>query len=138
MLGYCDGALHQGHAANPLKYKDAELYFRGATITRAHFAWMDAKYGLRGADRVMITGGSAGGIAVHLWTNYLRGFVRNTEAVRAVDDSGVFLNVKTALGDAKIEKFVCNVFKLANIDEKTPLAACNALHSGEEWKCLFF
>jgi hypothetical protein len=92
---------------------------------------MEAKYGLRGAEKVMVTGASAGGIAVHLWSNYLRGFVRDTEAVRAVDDSGVFINTKTVLGDAKIEKMTSNIYKVANIDESTPLADCNALHAGE-------
>ena len=41
VLGYCDGALHQGVNKDPIKYKDTELYFRGAAITRSHFAWIN-------------------------------------------------------------------------------------------------
>ncbi len=63
---------------------------------------MEAKYGLKSAENVMLTGGSAGGIAVHLWSNYLRNYVHNADAVRSVDDSGVFMNTKTVLDDAKI------------------------------------
>ncbi len=40
IFGYCDGSLHQGSTKAPLKYKDTQLYFRGANITRAHFKWL--------------------------------------------------------------------------------------------------
>jgi O-palmitoleoyl-L-serine hydrolase len=77
IFGYCDGSLHQGYTADPVKYKDAQLYFRGAAITRSHFNWINSKYNLKSADRIILTGGSAGGIAVQLWNNYLRAYVRN-------------------------------------------------------------
>jgi hypothetical protein len=85
-----------------VKYKDTQLYFRGAAITRSHFNWINVKYGLKNAQKVVLTGGSAGGIAVHLWNNYLRGFLKNPDAVYAIDDSGVFINAKTNLGNNKI------------------------------------
>jgi hypothetical protein len=37
MVPYCDGSLHQGYAKEPIRYKDANLYFRGARITRSLF-----------------------------------------------------------------------------------------------------
>lgn len=137
IFGYCDGALHQGNAASPVKYKDAELYFRGGTITRAHFNWINSKYNLKSASKVVLTGASAGGVAVHLWNNYLRGYVRNPNSVYAIDDSGVFINTKTTLGNSKIEKMIVNTYKIANVDESTPQVECNAVHKSEEWKCLF-
>lgn len=137
ILGYCDGALHQGYAPTPIRYKDAELYFRGAAITRSHFDWINLRYGLKSASRVVLTGGSAGGIGVHLWNNYLRGYLNNPESLLAIDDSGVFMNAKTTLGDAKIEKMVSNIYKVANVNEATPFTECNQLNKGEEWKCIF-
>ena len=47
VFGYCDGALHQGLAKDPIKYKDIDLYFRGSAITRSHFDWISLKYGLK-------------------------------------------------------------------------------------------
>jgi len=76
LFGYCDGSLHQGYTRTPIKYKDAELYFRGAAITRSHFNWINSKYTLNNAERIVLTGMSAGGIAVHLWNNYLRNIVK--------------------------------------------------------------
>ena len=32
---------------------------------------------------------------------------------------------------------VTNTFKVANVQELTPITECNILHKGEEWKCLF-
>jgi hypothetical protein len=51
--------------------------------------------------------------------------------VFAVDDSGVFMNTKTTLGDSKIEKMISNTYKVANVKESTPVEECNALHKNE-------
>ena len=97
-LPYCDGALHQGYAAEPIKYKDAQLYFRGAKITRSHINWIDSKYNLKGAEKVILTGMSAGGIAVNSWSNYVKDFVGDPSKVYPISDSGVFLNYETITG----------------------------------------
>ena len=94
-LPYCDGALHQGNVQNPIKYKDSSLYFRGSVITRAHIGWINSKYNLRLANKVFLTGMSAGGIAVNSWSNYVKDFVGNPNKVYSVSDSGIFLNFKT-------------------------------------------
>jgi hypothetical protein len=57
---------------------------------------------LKNANKIILTGGSAGGVAVHLWNNYLRAYVKNPDAVYAIDDSGVFMDTKTTTGTAKI------------------------------------
>lgn len=41
IFGYCDGSLHQGYNPEPVKYKDAQLYFRGGAISRSHFDWIN-------------------------------------------------------------------------------------------------
>lgn len=40
IIQYCDGSLHQGSNSNPIKYKDASLFFRGADNTRSHFKYL--------------------------------------------------------------------------------------------------
>jgi len=72
IFGYCDGSLHQGYTKDPIKYKGIELYFRGAAITRSHIDWINEKYDLKGASKIVFTGGSAGGLAVNLWSNYVK------------------------------------------------------------------
>ncbi len=87
---YCDGAFHQGNNKSPIKYKDTNLYFRGAVNTRSHIKWADNKYGLANADKIVISGSSAGGIATFLWVDYLRSLVPNPKVVYGIADSGIF------------------------------------------------
>jgi hypothetical protein len=87
---YCDGAFHQGNNLSPIQYKDAKLYFRGAVNTRSHFKWADQKYNLSNAEKIVLTGSSAGGMAVYLWHQYLKDFVTHPERVYSVSDSGIF------------------------------------------------
>jgi O-palmitoleoyl-L-serine hydrolase len=72
---YCDGAFHQGYAKSPIKYKDTSLYFRGAAITRSHFKYMDSYFSFKAADKVVLTGSSAGGMATFVWADYLKGML---------------------------------------------------------------
>ena len=74
------------------------------------------------ANKILITGSSAGGVATLVWSNYLRSIVDNPYNVMAAPDSGVFMlydNFKTKTGILSL--LVQNNFKLANVDEKTPL-----------------
>ena len=124
-IPYCDGTLHQGYRKEPLKYKDAELYFRGGRIIRAHLSWINSKYDLKNAEKVILTGMSAGGLAVNLWTDYVKDLVGDDDKVYPISDSGVFLHFNTITGDNRIEKEMQNIYKLANVDESTPFTQCN-------------
>lgn len=78
------------------------------------------------ANQIVITGSSAGGIASYIWTNYVRDQVSNASAVITIPDSGIFLITKTFSTNIDyLQTIVINMFKLANIDEKTPLDLCN-------------
>ena len=132
IIGYCDGSLHQGNRKNPISYKGTNLYFRGAVNTRANIKWIQQHYDLHSAQQVVVSGTSAGGVATFLWTNYIRLLVANSNNVVAIPDSGVFLNYTTyQTNQDYVNKIAVNNFKLANIDEKTPLALCNLRYKGE-------
>ena len=90
---YCDGSLHQGSNPNPVKYKDVDLYFRGADNTRSHFKYLLNNYNLASAEKVVLTGSSAGGIATALWINYVRSLLNYPENMVSIPDSAVFMNV---------------------------------------------
>ena len=47
------------------------------------------------ASKIMLTGGSAGGIASFVWSNYLQSIVIDPSVVYTVPDSGIFLTVNT-------------------------------------------
>ena len=71
-------------------------------MTRAHLGWIDSKYDLKGAERILLTGMSAGGIAVNNWNNYVKKMAGDPDKVYSVSDSGIFLNFKAKDGSAKM------------------------------------
>ena len=103
---YCDGALFQGYNKNPVEHKGKKLYFRGSRIVRAHFKWIDDNYGFDKADKVVLVGGSSGGMGVYLWIDYLRGLMNNPKKLSGIVDSGIFLDPlslgKIALSSAQL------------------------------------
>ena len=67
-LKYCDGSGHQGSKLAPISYKDAKLYFRGTNVTVSQFKSLEDKFGLFSkSSKVIVSGGSAGGLAAFLW-----------------------------------------------------------------------
>ncbi len=93
---------------------------------RSHFKWLNKTYNLFNAEKIILTGGSAGGIATYLWNNYLRSLVTNPNSVYAIPDSGLFVNAKsTVTGTLKIQSAIENLLKVANVNEKTPNQKCN-------------
>ena len=132
VVGYCDGSLHQGYRINPISYKNTSLYFRGASNTRAVFSWLIKNKNYANAEKVIISGGSAGAIASYLWGNYAASKVTNPNNVVIVPDSGIFLQYKAYQLDVDVTLIGAqNNFKLANLDEKSPLPLCNLQYPGK-------
>jgi hypothetical protein len=98
VLMSCDGAGHQGYRKDPVKYKDAELYFRGHNITTQRFSSLEKEFGIfTKAEKIVLAGNTAGGIAVFHWANYLAEQVK-TGKVWAISSNGIFYdsqNMKT-------------------------------------------
>jgi O-palmitoleoyl-L-serine hydrolase len=93
VIMYCDGGQHQGHNNDPISYRDAQLYMRGSDNTRSHFKWLLNTYRINQAEKVLLSGASAGGIATFTWSNYLRRLMDNPEHLYTVADSSIFANV---------------------------------------------
>jgi hypothetical protein len=86
----------------------------------------------------MLTGSSAGGVATFLWSNYVKSLLVNPQALSAVIDSGVFMNLPSpSSGMMKLDTDMETLFKISNVNEKTPITTCNRFKLGEEYKCLF-
>jgi hypothetical protein len=136
IVNYCDGAFHASATKTPYRYKDAELYFHGADITRSHFKWLMLNYDFASAEKVLLTGSSAGGSASWLWSTYVNSLLTNPMALSVVADSTTMMNVPTVSGDFKLLTQTENLFKITNVDEKTPLTTCNRFKAGEEYKCI--
>ena len=93
--------------------------------------WLLREYNLADADQVLITGSSAGGVASFLWSNHIQGLVNNPHNVIVAADSNVFIRYNAYKSDIDvITQGFMNIFKLADIDEKTPLEECNKAFPG--------
>lgn len=114
LFGYCDGSLHQGGNDSPIQYKDTKLYFRGGRIVRSHLTYLVKQYQLDKASKVMLTGGSAGGIAATAWGNYVQSIIKNPSSLYIIPDSGIFLNSTTyGTNVPLIQQQISTLMKLA-------------------------
>lgn len=105
--------LHQGYRKEPVPYKGTKLYIKGDRITKSGFEWLNRQFGLYNCTEVVITGGSAGGMATFLWSNYLNKLVKGE--VYSIIDSGVFLNFPNfQTGYLFYEELCKSVMKFAN------------------------
>lgn len=98
---------------------------------------LNASHGLfTTIEDIVITGGSAGGLAAFHWGYQIRQLSKGK--VWTVPDSGIFLdamNVKTNTY-AYREMFI-NLMKLSNADLDPPVPGCIKQYPNEKWRCMF-
>jgi hypothetical protein len=94
-----------------------DLYFRGANNSMQQFEYLNSTFGLYSADKVVITGVSAGGLATYQWSNYLYDRLLNKQ-VFAMPDSGLFVvdYINPFTGRANFIDMVTNLLKLMDTD----------------------
>lgn len=61
-------------------------------MTVDSFSYLFREKGLSTNKKVVISGGSAGGMATYIWANFLRDILPLATKVLAVPDSGFFLD----------------------------------------------
>lgn len=95
-IHYCDGGSFSGNAE--LTYKpnnssnETKLYFKGKKILNAVFEDLKANRGLNEATDVVISGGSAGGLATFLHLDHIRQILNPNSKVVGLPDSGYFID----------------------------------------------
>ena len=125
MIPYCDGSFHQGSRKEGIDWNDTTLYFRGSNNTLQHFDYLHEKYGLFNADKIIVAGSSAGGMAAFLWGNYVyeRSLSKN---VYSVPDSGLFLGnyPNPFTGNSDLADAISALLNLVNNEIKMPITNC--------------
>ena len=87
----CDGTSFQGHNKKAVEYKESKIYFRGSVNMRAHFKWINQKQNFNEAEKIVLSGSRAAGIAVIAWVDYLRDMLKDPTKLYGIVDSGIFL-----------------------------------------------
>lgn len=150
-IGYCDGGSYAGQVedAVPVHPEDSAspvVFFRGRYILDALYETFlsSPEVGMSSASEIIISGTSAGGLAVYIHADYLVGKI-NEEIQRsskvlprivAVPDAGFFMDVPSVNGTYLYTPNYKNVFVMQNIANSVD-ADCMAYYQplGESWKC---
>ena len=59
---------------------------------KSHFKWINQKYYLDNAVKIVLGGSSAGGFGTALWIDYLKGLVKEPSKVYGIVDSGILMD----------------------------------------------
>ncbi|KAJ9466892.1 hypothetical protein DIPPA_51521 [Diplonema papillatum] len=89
---YCDGASFTGAVDAPVRYGNSTLYFRGRHNLDLSLDELFRSYGLANADLLVVTGGSAGGLATYLHLDHIAARMPNTTRVVGNPRYGFFVD----------------------------------------------
>jgi hypothetical protein len=90
-LKYCDGSSWTSHNTSATFVNNTRIFYYGRSIRDAVFQDL-RKFGLGGATDVVVGGCSAGGLAVILNLDAIRGMLPSSARVRGLADAGFFLD----------------------------------------------
>eukprot|EP00041_Stephanoeca_diplocostata_P013253 m.232158 g.232158 ORF g.232158 m.232158 type:complete len:525 (-) comp19271_c0_seq1:222-1796(-) len=99
---YCDGTSFSSHRSDPITTSSGDaMWFRGKANLAAVLDELQTNHGLAAATEVILSGGSAGGLAVYYHIDYVADVVRAQSPAARVSgfpDAGYFADLRTASG----------------------------------------
>ena len=141
ILWYCDGASFAGNAPAPATVGNSTIHFRGLSILHAVLDELVSRHGLADATDVLLSGGSAGGLAAFLHADrvaaYLKAVGAPLQRYRAAPVSGFFLLHADANGEATYPNQMKSVYEMQHAEAGVNVACTAALPTAERWKCIF-
>ncbi|XP_021753639.1 pectin acetylesterase 9-like [Chenopodium quinoa] len=114
VLKYCDGASFAGDS----KFDNgtSSLYFRGQKIWQAIISDLLPK-GLAHAEKALLSGCSAGGLAVFLHCDNFSNYLPENSTVKCISDAGFFLDVNDVAKNDTIRSFHHDVVSLQGVEK---------------------
>ncbi|XP_070539058.1 uncharacterized protein [Ptychodera flava] len=135
-LAYCDGASFSGNADMPVKYKDRNIYFRGKRVLDLLLDYL-LQHGLSEADRVIIGGVSAGGIAVYIHADYIKSKLPVSTTVQAFSDAGYIPDIRNITNFQNIRIVFQRIYNFQQVKGSLNKACLDANDRSSQWKCFF-
>ena len=147
-IGYCDGASFGGNVAEGVKPDGSgeKIFFRGHAILDAVYDSLLRERNMAYASDVIITGSSAGGLAVLQHVDYIANKIRagslmpDTVNVAGIPDAGYFIDIPDAT-DEQVHRMEVNqgfrdMYTFQNLKPSLN-PACVAQHepTADAWKC---
>ncbi|CAO2203388.1 unnamed protein product [Urochloa humidicola] len=119
-IRYCDGASFAGEGFD----KENGFYFRGQRIWDATIRHL-LSIGMASADKVLLTGCSAGGLAVILHCDEFQAFFQPTTTVKCLADAGLFLDAVDISGGRSLRSYYSDIVAMQGVAPNLP-PACTA------------
>ncbi|EGD76876.1 hypothetical protein PTSG_08223 [Salpingoeca rosetta] len=137
LLWYCDGASFSGNRAQPVVHNNQTLHYRGFANLRAILATLAKDHGFGSARQVLLSGGSAGGLATFLHADTVRAMLpRTATAFKASPVSGFFLEHDDAGGQPLYPDRMRNVFAMQNCSAGVD-QSCIKANAHDPSACMF-
>jgi hypothetical protein len=142
-LGYCDGASFSGHVPDPVSVNGGKnkIHFKGRYILDAMYDTLINDLGMNNASAVIISGTSAGGLAVYLHADYLNNKITTASIaptkprITAVPDAGFFMDYPSIHGNYLYTPVFQNVFKMQKVSDSVDEDCMKHYSSTDQWKC---
>ena len=109
-------------------------------MMRANLRYLDEKFGLSQANKVVFTGSSAGAIGAWTWANYVKQMIKtpNPYVLDVIIDAGLFVNRTTYATKVYANDIGLRTqYKLANVDQGIVIDLCAKKFASDPSKCLF-
>ena len=136
LLCYCDGGSFTGYRSDPVNVNGQHIYMRGRKILEA-ILYQLLRSEFRNAKRLLLSGTSAGSLGVAMNADFIRSRIPKSINVRALVDSGYFVDVTALSGDDIINRHFRKMFDVHNSVGGVDEDCARGFHPSLRWKCLF-
>ncbi|NP_001346598.1 Pectin acetylesterase 9 isoform 1 [Zea mays] len=134
-LRYCDGGSFMGDSAVYIN-SSSVLYFSGQRIWDAIVADLLRK-GLARADKVLLSGCSAGGLATFFHCDGLKQRLGAAATVKCLSDAGFFLDLSDISGSNTIRQFFSSLVSLQGIQKNLNMDCLSSTSTDNAYLCFF-
>lgn len=149
-IGYCDGGSYAGRVEEAVPVStdvnSPAIYFRGSYILDGLYETFltSEKVGMTSASEIIISGTSAGGLAVFIHADYLvnkisqsfNNLKREIPRIVALPDAGFFMDIPSINDNYLYTPNYKHVFEMQNMTSTVDEDCINHYRTtGEEWKC---
>ncbi|XP_072050981.1 uncharacterized protein [Amphiura filiformis] len=136
-VNYCDGAAFSGNVSDPVVHKDQTLYFRGALVLDLVINFLLQSEGMGDADRIILTGSSAGASAVVLHIDHIKTLLPDGIPLHGLVDAGLFLDTKSISNFNRFRMCTQSVYNIQQVWGSLNEACVKDQPQDTRWKCFF-
>ncbi|KRX09499.1 hypothetical protein PPERSA_12242 [Pseudocohnilembus persalinus] len=142
-VNYCDGAGHQGYVKDAIQVPnlDQQIWFRGENNTKTILKYAKEVLNMDKADKVVVSGSSAGGLAGYTWIDFIANDLKKRNPkinVVGIFGGGVFLDYPSFQnGKYSFTNQMRNLFDITNKNAKYINQRCQKQNIQQPWKCMF-